>query len=79
MKKIYYELEPGEWCEIYTELPECFGCDWIVAEELPYTSEDCESEDIESIEKMIENGHTEECTEKDYEYVMEWAEIWGIC
>ena len=83
MKKYTY-FDGAEMNSIYTELPECFGCKYIMQTSGdPVTDEDYDEEGncmIDEIEAAIaENAETEtEATEEDSEYVMGLAEAWGI-
>ena len=81
MKKIrYYDETSDEWNSIFTELPGCFGCQYIAQTPgIPITDEDDPDFIQEAIEAQMADCYTwQEADEDDMAYVMGLAKSWGI-
>lgn len=85
MKKITYKLNEHdtESQTLYIDLPDCFDCAWLSTTcGNPTTDEDADDDAgelfNEQITEIIHSSEPEECTPEDYDYIMKWAEFWGI-
>ena len=86
MKKLrYYTEDTAEWNNIYTDFGDEFPgllCTYIM-QTGGNPIADVEQEEIEDIQRVLDefdgDGYEwEPCDEEDYEYVREWARIWGV-